>query len=126
MGTHPIFESDFDCLTAAWVKKRDSSYICEFDKPEENDLGWKEACGWKTYITFSWIAFVQACVIMAFATCNKIHAAGNNAALTLMFSALYIGMLAPAYVQTGIWKDIKDIAERPDWMKMEIASLCFA
>merc|ERR1711935_1315797 len=36
MGTHPIFESDFDCLTALTMSDRVAQVISEYSKPREN------------------------------------------------------------------------------------------
>merc|ERR1711892_586349 len=36
MGTHPIFESDFDCLTALTMSDRVAQVISEYSKPRED------------------------------------------------------------------------------------------
>merc|ERR1711935_538769 len=36
MGTHPIFESDFDCLTALTMSDRIAQVISEYSKPRED------------------------------------------------------------------------------------------
>merc|ERR1712147_467063 len=82
-----------------------------------------------TFPTLTWIAVLQAIFVNLLSLRPKMSSsAGNNAVLAMMFSGIYIGQVAPNYVQDvfpfGQWDDGK--AFRDPWMKYQVTAMVFA
>merc|ERR1711917_44843 len=87
-----------------------------------------------SFPTLTWIAVLQSLVALGLSFGEKsASSAGNNAVLAMMFSGIYIGQVAPEYIQDkdltenpkGLWS-WDDSDQRQNWMKMQVAAMVFA
>merc|ERR1711892_1110588 len=79
-----------------------------------------------TFPTLTWIAVLQAIFVNLLSKSSKwSSSAGNNAVLAMMFSGIYIGQVAPAYVRDFFpWDEGKTF--RAKWMKYQVTAMVFA